>query len=205
MKILVADDHVVNRRLLQVLLASEGYEILEARNGTEALDVLKEITEPVVGLIDWQMPQMEGPEVCRQARLLTDTPPMFLLLLTIRDSKEDIVTGLKAGANDYIIKPYHKDELLARVKIGVQMVELQQSLQSRVRELGDALAKVKVLSGLLPICQFCKKIRNDRDYWQQVEEYIGRHSDVQFSHSICPDCYQTHVQPQLEEMKHRCS
>ncbi len=201
MKILVADDHVVNRRLLQVLLASEGYEIIEARNGVEALDLLKEATEPVVGLIDWQMPLLEGPEVCRQARLLTDLPPMFLLLLTIRDSKEDIVTGLKAGANDYIIKPYHKDELLARVKIGVQMVELQQSLQARVRELGDALARVNTLSGLLPICQFCKKIRNDRDYWQQVEEYLARYSDIKFSHSICPDCFQVHVQPQLEEMK----
>ena len=203
MKVLIADDHVVNRRLLQVLLASEGYEILEARNGAEALDLLKEATEPMVGLIDWQMPQMEGPEVCRQARLLPDLPPMFILLLTIRDSKEDIVAGLKAGANDYIIKPYHKDELLARVRIGVQMVELQQNLQTRVRELADALARVNTLSGLLPICQFCKKIRNDRDYWQQVEEYLARHSDIKFSHSICPDCFQVHVQPQLEEMRQK--
>jgi len=200
-KIIVADDVRMNRSLLLALLEAEGHQIVEARNGAEALAEIKKMKEPFVGLIDWEMPELEGPEVCRQARLLADAPPMFLLLVTVRDRKEDIVAGLKAGANDYIIKPYHKEELLARVKIGVQMVELQQSLLDRVQELSDALARVKTLSGLLPICGYCKKIRNDRDYWQQVEEYIGKHADVKFSHSICPECFEVHLRPQLEEMK----
>jgi len=201
MKLLVADDHLVNRRLLQVLLESEGYQIVEARNGAEALSMLNAMTEPCVGLIDWQMPELEGPEVCRRARLRVNGPPLFLLLVTIRNTQEDIVTGLKAGANDYMVKPFHKDEMLARVKIGMQMVELQQDLLDRVRELGEALANVKTLSGLLPMCGFCKKIRNDRDYWQQVEEYLARNSGLKFSHGICPECYQIHIQPQLEQLR----
>jgi phosphoserine phosphatase RsbU/P len=201
MKILVADDHRVNRRLLQVLLEAEGYQIVEARDGAEALAMLNAMTEPCVALVDWQMPEMEGPEVCRQARLRPNGPPLFLLLVTIRDSKDDIVTGLRAGANDYVVKPFHKDEMLARVKTGVQLVQLQQSLLDRVQELGDALARVKTLSGLLPICGYCKKIRSDRDYWQQVEDYLSRHSEVQFSHGICPECFQIHIQPQLDQLR----
>jgi len=203
MKIIVADDHRVNRRLLQVLLAADGYRIVEARNGGEALSAIQKMDEPFVALLDWQMPELEGPEICRQARLLSGAPPMFLFLITIRDSKEDIVAGLKAGANDYIIKPYHKDELLARVKIGAQLVELQQSLLDRVRELGEALAQVKTLSGLLPICGYCKKVRNNRDYWQQVEDYIAAHSEAKFSHSVCPECYEHLLKPQLKEMEQK--
>ncbi len=201
MKILVADDNRSNCMLLQALLDGQGHELVFASNGKEALDAIKKMKEPFVGLIDWEMPEMVGPEVCRQARKLRAAPPMFLLLVTVRDRKEDIVTGLQAGANDYVTKPFHKEEMLARVRIGVQMVELQRNLLERVKELSDALARVKTLNGLLPICGFCKKIRNDSDYWQQVEEYIAKHSDVQFSHSICPECFEIHLRPQLEQMK----
>jgi DNA-binding response OmpR family regulator len=201
MKVLIADDHRENRALLQALLKGEHYETVEARNGEEALAELAQTTEPMVALLDWQMPKIEGPDVCKAARLLPNPPPMFLFLVTVRDSKDDIVAGLRSGANDYIIKPFHKDEMLARVKIGAQMVQLQQSLLDRVRELAEALARVKQLSGLLPICGFCKKVRNDRDYWQQVEEYISIHSEVKFSHGVCPDCYENLLKPQLEQMR----
>jgi len=201
MKILIADDNRVNRNLLLALLDGQGAQIEEARDGVEALAAIKKMKVPFVGLIDWEMPEMEGPEVCQEARKLVGAPPMFLLLVTVRASKQDIVKGLKSGANDYVIKPFHKEELLARVKTGMQLVELQQSLLDRVQELSDALARVKTLSGLLPICGYCKKIRNDRDYWQQVEDYIGKHSDVKFSHSICPDCFELYLKPQLEQMK----
>jgi CheY-like chemotaxis protein len=201
MKVLIADDHRENRALLQALLKGEHYETVEARNGEEALAELTRAQEPIVALLDWQMPKIEGPDVCTAARRLPNAPPMFLFLVTVRDSKDDIVAGLRSGANDYIIKPFHKDEMLARVKIGAQMVELQQNLLDRVSELADALARVKQLSGLLPICGFCKKVRNDRDYWQQVEEYISIHSEVKFSHGVCPDCYENLLKPQLEQMR----
>ncbi len=200
MIVLVADDLDVNRKLLRTLLAPEGYEVIEASNGVDALDILQTATGPMVGLIDWEMPEMEGIEVCRQARALQATPPLYLILLTVRDSKQDIVAGLQGGANDYITKPFDKTELLARVSIGRQMVQLQQTLTERVAELKEALLSVKQLGGLLPICSYCKKIRDDQNYWQQVEAYVGKHSQAKFSHSICPQCYEEIIKPQMVQL-----
>jgi sigma-B regulation protein RsbU (phosphoserine phosphatase) len=200
MTVLVADDLDVNRKLLRTLLAADGYDVVEAANGKEALAFLKKAVEPVVGLIDWEMPQVEGIEVCRQTRELNPETPLFLILVTVRDSKQDVVTGLQAGANDYITKPFDKTELLARVKIGSQMVELQQTLTERVEELKEALISVKQLSGLLPICSYCKKIRDDQNYWTQVEAYVGKHSEARFSHSICPSCYEDIVKPEMVKL-----
>jgi len=200
MIVLVADDLDVNRKLLRTLLVADGYDVLEASNGSDALEILQGATGPVVGLIDWEMPEMEGIEVCRQSRKRENGPPIYLILLTVRDSKQDIVAGLQGGANDYITKPFDKTELLARVGIGRQMVELQQALTERVAELKDALLSVKQLGGLLPICSYCKKIRDDQNYWQQVESYVGKHSDAKFSHSICPQCYEDIIKPQMVQL-----
>ena len=200
MTVLVADDHDVNRKLLRSILQGEGYDVLEAANGIDALNLLESATSPMVGLVDWEMPQMEGIEVCRQARAIPVLHPIFLILVTVRDSKQDVVAGLLAGANDYITKPFDKTELMARVKVGTQMVELQQTLTERVEELKVALHNVKQLSGLLPICSYCKKIRDDQNYWQQVESYVGKHSEAQFSHSICPVCYEEHIKPQMIQL-----
>ena len=200
MLVLVADDLDVNRKLLRTLLVAEGYNVVEANNGVDAFNMIQGATVPVVGLIDWEMPEMEGIEVCQQARKLEFSPPIYLILLTVRDSKQDIVAGLSGGANDYITKPFDKTELLARVSIGKQMVQLQQNLNERVAELRDALASVKQLGGLLPICSYCKKIRDDHNYWQQVESYVGEHSHAKFSHSICPECYEEIVKPQMVQL-----
>jgi CheY-like chemotaxis protein len=200
MIVLVADDLDVNRKLLRTLLAADGYRVIEASNGVDAFNFIQGTTGPMVGLIDWEMPEMEGIEVCRQARALLELPPLYLILLTVRDSKQDIVAGLQAGANDYITKPFDKTELLARVGIGKQMVLLQQALTERVAELKDALLSVKQLGGLLPICSYCKKIRDDQNYWQQVESYVGQHSEAKFSHSICPQCYEDIIKPQMVEL-----
>jgi sigma-B regulation protein RsbU (phosphoserine phosphatase) len=200
MIVLVADDLEVNRKLLKSLLTADGYDVIDAANGVEALQILQGATGPIVGLIDWEMPEMEGIEVCRQTRLLEGAPPIYLILLTVRDSKQDIVAGLQGGANDYITKPFDKTELLARVGIGKQMVLLQQALTERVSELRDALLSVKQLGGLLPICSYCKKIRDDQNYWQQVEAYVGKHSEAKFSHSICPQCYEDIIKPQMVQL-----
>jgi sigma-B regulation protein RsbU (phosphoserine phosphatase) len=200
MTVLVADDHDVNRKLLNFILTKAGYEVIEVHNGIEALEILKTATRPMVGLIDWEMPEMEGVEVCRQARAHKPAPPLFLILVTVRDTKQDVVVGLEAGANDYITKPFDQTELLARVKIGAQMVELQQTLTEHVQELQEALANVKQLSGLLPICSYCKKIRDDQNYWERVDAYVTKHSEAQFSHSICPQCYEDIVKPEMIRM-----
>ena len=123
-----------------------------------------------------------------------------MILLTSRDASSDIVAGLRAGADDYVTKPPDEDELLARINVGARVVKLQHALADRVRQLEEALSNVKQLQGLLPICSYCKSIRNDQNYWQRVETYISDHSGVQFSHSYCPDCYGQYVQPQLDEL-----
>jgi CheY-like chemotaxis protein len=201
MTVLLADDNAMNRDLMRAIFSRQGYDLVEAVNGLEALAIMEKTPAPMVALIDWEMPLMEGVEVCRRVRANPSLAPRFLILVTVRDSKRDVVTGLSAGANDYVTKPFDKTELLARVRIGAQVVDLQQALTQRVKELAEALGRVKQLSGLLPICSYCKKIRDDRNYWQQVDDYIGTHSEATFSHSICPECYEHVIKPQLRALK----
>ena len=190
MKILIADDHATNRKLLTAILSAQNYEVQEVSNGGEALTALKNVREPLVALLDWQMPVLAGVDVCRQARKEANADLLFLVIVTVRDSATDIVEGLHAGANDYVTKPFDKAELLARVAIGSQVVQLREALLTRVKELEEAMAHIKQLKGLLPICSYCKKIRDDQDYWQEIERYISIHSDTKFSHGICPPCFE---------------
>jgi response regulator RpfG family c-di-GMP phosphodiesterase len=113
---------------------------------------------------------------------------MYVILLTSRDSSADIVVGLEAGADDYLVKPFDPNELRARVQTGSRVISLQNRLVDKIAALEEALANVKQLRGLLPMCSYCKSIRNDGDYWQQLETYIADHSDAEFSHGVCPTC-----------------
>ena len=111
-------------------------------------------------------------------------------MLTTRGEKTDIIAGLAAGANDYVAKPFDPGELGARIKVGQRMIEMQDLLLSKVEELRLAFHQIKTLSGILPICANCKKIRDDQGYWNQVEVYVRDHSLAEFSHGICPECMQ---------------
>jgi DNA-binding response OmpR family regulator len=197
MKILIADDDSMSRRLLEMRLRKHGHELVLVENGSEAWEELERDAEISIAILDWMMPEMTGPEVCRRVRRRGDVQPIYLILLTSRVGQEDLVTGLDAGADDYITKPFDFEELRARVRVGVRMVRLQQSLAARVSQLEEALANVRVLQGLLPICLYCKKIRDDQNYWQQVDKYIGDHSQARFSHGVCPDCYERVVKPEI--------
>jgi len=200
MKILIAEDDPVSRRVLEATLSKWGYEVMSTSNGREAWEALAAPDAPRLAILDWMMPEMDGIEVCRRARGRTEAGPLHILLLTARGRKEDVIAGLQAGADDYVTKPFDHEELRARVQVGQRIVELQTMLASRVTELEEALARVRQLRGLLPICSYCKKVRDDRNYWQQVEQYVSTHSDVQFSHGICPDCYTRVVEPQLDRV-----
>ena len=201
MRILVAEDQSVSRHILAANLGKWGYEVTAVEDGTRAWDALQAKEAPQLAILDWLMPGMDGIEICRQIRQSPHTRPIYLILLTARRGQEDKIQGLQAGADDYITKPFNREELRARVQVGIRVLELQGALAQRVRELEEALSRVKTLQGLLPICSYCKKIRNDRNYWQQVEGYIGDHSEAQFSHGICPECYARFVQPELDRLQ----
>jgi DNA-binding response OmpR family regulator len=199
-RVLIADDEATSRRLIQVTLGGWGFEVLVAVDGGEALRILKEASPPEIALLDWMMPGVDGLEVCRRIRAAPPNATTYIILVTARGGLENVVQGLEAGADDYITKPFDPREMRARLHAGVRIVQLQKALLVRFQELEDALKRVKQLQGLLPICSYCKKIRNDRNYWEQVDAYVASHSEAQFSHGVCPECYEVHLKPQLERL-----
>ena len=199
MKVLIADDDNVGRMVLESAIRRWGYEAVSAVDGSEALAALQSDDPPALAILDWMMPGMNGVEVSRAVRSLAQPSSAYIILLTARSEKEDIVAALDAGADDYLTKPYHSEELRVRVQAGMRIVELQRSLAGRISELEAALASVKQLQGMLPICSYCKNIRDDDNYWQKVDDYISDHADVQFSHSVCPNCYDEIVVPDMKK------
>jgi sigma-B regulation protein RsbU (phosphoserine phosphatase) len=188
MRILIAEDDFTSRAVLAGVLKKEGHEVTATVNGTEAWQALQQPGAPLLAVLDWMMPELDGLEVVRRVRTLpTDRPP-YIIMLTTKGEKSDIIAGLEAGANDYLSKPFDAGELRARIKVGQRMVEMQEALATKVEELRQALDQIKTLRGIVPICASCKKIRDDKGYWSQVEVYVREHTEAQFSHSICPEC-----------------
>lgn len=198
LEVLVADDDPISLRILQGALEKWGHPVVAVKNGNEAWHVLSESDRPSIAVLDWMMPGMDGVTICRKVRARPSGSQLYLILLTARTDRLDVVEGLDAGADDYVTKPFHHAELRARVGVGVRVVELQKRLADRAQELELLLNQVKQLRGLLPICMYCKRIRNDQDYWQQVETYIVEHSEAAFSHGICPECYEKMLSEQRE-------
>ena len=201
MRLVVADDDPVTRRLLEGVLSKLGFQVVLAKDGTEALAILTGEDPPPLAILDWMMPGMTGIDVCRKLRHRASSGPTYVLIVTSREQTEDLVAALDAGADDYVTKPFQVEELKARVGVGLRVATLQRRLADRVTELEHALAHVTRLQGLLPICMYCKKIRNDQNYWTQVETYVSDHSGARFSHSICPDCRVKHIEPELERIR----
>ena len=199
MRALIADDARVAIEVLTRTLNKLEFQVVIAHDGAEAWEALRGPDAPSLAILDWMMPRLDGPEVCRLVRRDALHRNPYLILLTSRDAHADIVAGLDAGADDYLVKPFDDDELQARVRVGTRVLGLQERLAARIDELQAALDQVKQLSGLLPICSYCKRIRTDENYWEQVDAYVMQHSDAKFSHSICPPCFQ---QISLELDKH---
>jgi DNA-binding response OmpR family regulator len=197
MQALVADDDRVTREILARNLRAWGFEVETAADGAEAWRFLQSVSGPTLAVLDWMMPGVDGPTICSRVRAERPAANMYLMLLTALEGRRDIVTGLDAGADDYVVKPFDPDEFRARVNVGVRVLTLQERLSARVAELQEALTNVKQLHGLLPICSYCKRIRGDDQYWQQVEQYIAERSEAQFSHGICPTCF-VEVEKQIE-------
>ncbi|MBU5612232.1 response regulator [Geomonas azotofigens] len=184
--ILIVDDTVENLIILYKVLRAE-YEVIGANSGTEALRLL-ESASPDLILLDIMMPEMDGYELCRLLKRdprLYDIPVIFISAL---NEEVDETRGFEMGAVDFITKPVKPAVLSRRVAVHLELLAQKEALRRQNQELQAALSRVKELSGLLPICMTCKKIRDDLGYWYQLESYISEHSEAVFSHSYCPDC-----------------
>lgn len=188
MRVLIAEDDVVTSHRLRGLAESWGYDVVTTADGPSTLQALDTPNAPRLVLLDWVMPGSDGVDVCRSIRRRPEGESTYIIMLTARSGHDDMVAGFAAGADDFLVKPFDADELRSRLKAAARIVELQLRLAANVAELTTALASVKTLKGMLPICGYCKSIRDDSNYWHQVEEYVGEHADVAFSHGICPKC-----------------
>jgi CheY-like chemotaxis protein len=178
-RILVADDDPTSLMILNKLL-SPLYQVETASNGLDALTAIRQ-QPPDLILLDVMMPIATGFEVCRQIKEDSELAHIPVIFITCLNQLDQEIQGLELGAVDYIYKPFNIE--LVKLRIRNQMELIQQR-----SKLKQTLALIKRLEGIIPICMYCKKIRNDDDYWQQVEEYITERSDVWFSHGICPSC-----------------
>jgi DNA-binding response OmpR family regulator len=186
--VLIAEDDQATTLMLSSLLWSWGQRVTAVADGHAAVAALVGPEPPEIALLDWEMPGLSGPEVCRVIRATPLDLRPHLILVTGRSLVSDVVAGLDAGADDYLSKPFDPDELRARLNAAIRIVELQRRVALHVRELKASLEKMQGLRGSLPICAYCKSIRDGADDWHRVEAYLSQHADVQFSHGICPAC-----------------
>ena len=203
MKVLIAEDDSGMRLLVARLILKMGCEVLQAADGEEALELAMR-EKPEVLVTDWLMPKRDGLELCTRLRALgLGHPYVYIIVLTARDQKEDVLRGLEAGADDYIVKPFDHDELVARVCVGERIVRLETLLRTRHAELESSLLTIRKLKSLLPICVFCKRVRTDGNYWEQIEAYIHEHTGTDFSHGVCPECFQKQYPGYSERLEKR--
>jgi DNA-binding response OmpR family regulator len=212
-KVLVADDDPNVLLMTSMILESGGYRVLEAATGKECLESVR-LHRPDIVLLDVILPDMSGVDVC--CRIKHDEASrrtLVMLVSGVRVSPEYQAEGLDGGADAYIVKPLTSRELLARVQSMVRiklaedkLLQKEKEQEKLIEKLREALAEVKTLKGLIPICAWCKNIRDDKGYWERLEAYISKHTDAVFTHSICPSCLEKHQeeikQMQIEDFKH---
>ncbi len=206
-RILIVDDISKNIQVVGNILKRVGYSLSFATSGAQALDMV--LSEPFdLILLDIMMPEMDGYEVCARLKERPETREVPVIFLTARTALDDITRGFRAGAVDYVTKPFNSEELLARVQTHLGLKSSADAIRRKNKELSDsnaelenvnaqlrqALQEIKTLRGLLPICANCKKIRlkgadpKKRESWIVLEEYLSQHTEAAFSHGICPEC-----------------
>jgi DNA-binding response OmpR family regulator len=174
MNILIVDDDLTSRLILEATLKKLGHDVISAHSGVEALAIFHKGAVSLL-ISDMVMPDLDGLELCRQIRAAGRAQYTYIIMLTSVSGKHSYLVGMKAGADDFIVKPFDEDLLAARLVVAERILNLQ--------------SQVNQLSGLLPICALCKKVRDDHNYWEQVESYVAKRTDAKFTHSYCPDCF----------------
>jgi DNA-binding response OmpR family regulator len=195
--VLLAEDSPEQRDFLEILLIGWGFPVVLAKDGDEAWELLQKPDAPPLIILDSVMPGQSGPQICRRLRDSRAKRARHVILLTARAAPEDVESGLDAGADDFVAKPFNEMELRARLRAGERHVRLQEELGKRVVEVEKAIERIRQLEGILPLCSYCRRIRDGETAWQPLECFIQRRSKTQFSHDICPDCWTYVVEPGL--------
>jgi DNA-binding response OmpR family regulator len=185
MKIQIVEDDPIAATLLSASLKALGHEARLAGGGLEAWEQFKQEPTRVI-VSDWMMPDLDGLELCRRIRGAGGEYTYFILLSNVSATGENLDQAMAAGVDDFLSKPAKVNELKARLHVAERIL----NYATQVRQLEE----------IIPICGYCRKLRDDRDYWSQVEEYIGRQTGSSFSHGVCPDCYDKVIVPQMKEL-----
>ena len=190
--ILIVDDQEVNVLLLERMLRGAGYvSITSTMDPNEVCELHRENRYDLI-LLDLLMPGLDGFKVMEGLKEIEEGSYLPVLVITAQPDQK--LRALRAGAKDFVSKPFDLAEVLARVH---NMLEVR----LLYAELQKALENVELLSGLLPICMWCKKIRDDKGYWNAIENYISQHSEAEFTHGICPDCKSKYFEKEIREEK----
>lgn len=183
MKTLIAEDDAVAQRILRLTLEKFGHEVIVANDGQEAWETLICRSVPVV-VSDWMMPRLDGLELCKKIRTRRRQKEYtYFIMVTALTSREHYLQAMEVGVDDFLTKPLRQDELMLRFRVAERILGFMNQLRD--------------LKRLLPICTYCKKVRDDKDYWHQIETYMSQYTSTDFSHGICPECYEKVVKPQL--------
>lgn len=184
-KVLIADDDAPARRFLQAALARLDHECIMAVNGQEAWEAYQ-AHEPSIILADWLMPEVSGIELCRMIRADARPRYAYVVLVTAMSGKGSYLEGMQAGADDFVTKPFDLDEMAARIRVANRIIGLQ--------------TEIHQLQGLLPVCAYCRRIRDEQSEWSTLEEYVAERTAVTLSHSICPACYHSKIVPEIARL-----
>ena len=183
----IVEDDPTTQRLLENLTSLLGYQVESYNNGDEAWDAFATI-DPQIVISDWKMPGKDGLELCRRIRgMHSDTYTYFILVTAQRRSRSNLEQAIGAGVDDFLKKPIGSDEIWNRLRVAERILGFNK--------------QVKTLESLIPICAYCKKVRNDDDLWEQIEQYVNERTGADFTHSICPSCLEEQVRPQMEAYK----
>lgn len=187
LKILVAEDELITRKLLEKLLRSEGHWVQSFDNGADAWAYFG--ANPVnVVVSDWMMPDMDGLELCRKARSVKrDDYTYFVLLTAMSRSHENLHVAVDAGVDDFLSKPINPDDLWMRLRVAERIINFAR--------------QVRQLETLIPICSYCKKVRNDSNLWQAVDSYLSQQTGRDLSHSICPECLEKVLKEEVRDLQ----
>lgn len=179
MKILIAEDDPVSVKILQFTLEHFGHEVVSAPSGTEAWEEFDRAPVRVI-VSDWMMPGLDGLELCQKVRARPRTDYTYFILLTATNTgRDNLRKAMESGIDDFLAKPLDREAIMMRLRVAERILEFT--------------TQIRALKELIPICMYCKRVRDDSDYWQQVESYIHTHTGSNFSHGICPTCFDTQI------------